>query len=212
MDPATMIALAQLATQVGSQMFGGGDEKLQKVSNFDKNQKNFWNQYMNTLSGQGMQGGQMAMNRLQDFLNPESDIFKNFEAPFMQQFEQETIPKLAEQFAGMGGGALSSSGFGQALGGAGANLHTNLAYLKSNLMKDAISSMLNQFNTMSSTGLNTRPFQYIKNDQGGGPFGGFMSGLGNVESKTWKDLFSGFGQNKLAGASGQVTGQRPFKD
>jgi hypothetical protein len=43
------------------------------------------------------------------------------------QFEQQTIPSIAERFNTLGRGALSSSGFAQTLGGAGAGLQEGLA-------------------------------------------------------------------------------------
>lgn len=56
-------------------------------------------------------------------------------APIAQQarsqFEQKTLPTIAERFTSMGGGAQQSSAFPQILGSAGSELETNLASLQS---------------------------------------------------------------------------------
>src|SRR4051812_1940185 len=62
-----------------------------------------------------------AMSILQQYLDPNSDIYSNFEKPYMQQFEQETLPGIANRYAGANsmGSGLMTSGFGQSLGAAG---------------------------------------------------------------------------------------------
>src|ERR1700685_2718530 len=94
----------QLATGTQAQtQFGGNDliSFLQKMLS-PGGGLNSANQYDQNLLGQG----------------PEA--LQNFSSPYLQQFQEQILPMLAERFAG--GGALSSSGFGQALGGAGAGL------------------------------------------------------------------------------------------
>lgn len=145
----------------------GSDDKFKKLKNFSPEQQQFFNQFMQQLMG--MQGGEngggvnQGIDILQQYLNPESDIYKNFEKPYMQQFEQQTVPGLAEKFAGFGGGmggGLSSSGFGQALSSAGSNLQTNLAQMKSQMQRSAIGDIFGQFNTMTGQGLGAQPFSY----------------------------------------------------
>lgn len=65
--------------------------------------------------------------------SPEQQ-YSAFEKPIMSQFQQEIMPGIAERFAGMG--AENSSGFQQAMGGAGANLAERLGMLKQGLMSD----------------------------------------------------------------------------
>lgn len=90
---------------------------------------------LNPLQQQIMQGGaQLSPNYfsyLQELLDPSGQAADRFAAPYMRQFEEQTIPRLAEQFAGVGG--LSSSGFQQSLGQAGAGLAENLAALRENV-------------------------------------------------------------------------------
>ena len=60
----------------------------------------------------------------------------DFAQPYINEFNQQTIPGLAEQFAGVGG--LSSSGFQNAATGAGANLQAMLASLRGGLQNQAL--------------------------------------------------------------------------
>lgn len=139
----------------------GQDQKFKKLDTMSGGQNQLLQQLLQSLTGGGGNGGgyQQAMGLLQDYMNPQSDVYKNFEAPYMQQFEQQTVPMLAEKFAGFGGGmggGLSSSGFGQALGAAGGNLQTNLAQLKSQMGRQSIQDILG----MTQFGLGAQPFAY----------------------------------------------------
>ena len=69
---------------------------------------------------------------IQDFLKKSpNQQYKNFEKPIMSQFNQKIVPEIATRFAGLGG--LSSSGFQQSLGAAGANLSERLGMLREGL-------------------------------------------------------------------------------
>lgn len=152
-----------LTSSKGRSFLFGEDDKLKKLENLSPEQKQYFQQFLGNAQGLGGQGGYgQAINLLQQYLDPQSDVYRNFEAPYRQQFEQETVPMLAEQFAGTGAnsGALSSSGFGQALSAAGSNLQTNLAQMKSGLQRQSIQDILGQYNTMSGLGLGTQPFSY----------------------------------------------------
>lgn len=140
----------------------GSDSKMKQLSNYNPQQNQGLNQIMSMLLGMGKQGGgmQQSMQYLQDLLNPDSETMKQFEEPYMQQFNQETLPGIAEKYAGMG--ALSSSGFGQALGGAGANLQSQLAQLKSGLRGQAAQGLMGQYNQLAGMGLNAQPFSYME--------------------------------------------------
>jgi len=182
MDPMTMMALAQAASSVA----GGLTSKAgyQKQSNFDKTQKalhGLRGQQAQQLGGPGG-GYENAMGILQGYLDPNSDQYQNFEAPYMQEFNQQTVPGLAERFAGFGAnsGALSSSGFGQALGAAGSNLQTNLAQMKSQMQRNSISDILNQYNQMSSGVMSAEPFSY--GEQGPGALSNIFSSFGGMQN------------------------------
>src|SRR6185437_8745100 len=67
-------------------------------------------------------------------------------APIAQQaqnqFYQETVPSLAHRFTSLGNASLSSPSFASAVGGAGANLQTDLAALQSGYGQQNIGQIL----------------------------------------------------------------------
>lgn len=121
------------------------------------------------------QGGQ---NFLTQLLQGGPEAFKAFEAPYRREFEEQTIPGLAERFAGLGAGAQSSSAFQQQLGQAGASLSEKLAQLRSGLQMQALPQALNYAqqpfaNLLSLLDLNTQAFA----PKQPGAFQSFSSGL-----------------------------------
>ena len=175
------------------------DDSLKKIPTMTKEQKKLLSQQISQL----MQGGQLgdaytsALGQLQQLLDPSPEAMEAFTAPYMRQFEEQTVPGLAEKFAGAGatGGALSSSGFGQALGAAGAGLQENLANLKANLQQQAISGITGQYQNLLGTSLGAQPFGYQS------PQGGFGTGLLSSYAS------QGFtGMSKIPGAFGMGGG------
>jgi hypothetical protein len=139
----------------------GREPSWQKVSNYNRGQEKTLSN-VNKQQNQLAQGGYKdAMGLLSDYLNPQSDVYKNFEKPYLQQFEQQTIPQIAERFGGANamGSGLMTSGFGQSLGAAGANLQTQLAQMKEQYRRQSINDLLNQYNQITNTSLNARPFE-----------------------------------------------------
>ena len=74
---------------------------------------------------------QSGMQYLQGIMSQNPEMMKQFEAPYMRQFNEQIMPNIAEQFAGAG--ALESSGFQNAAAGAGTDLMERLAALRSGL-------------------------------------------------------------------------------
>lgn len=154
----------------------GSKDKIKKLPTMNPQQQQLLNSILGQVLGMQGQGGGYgnALDLLQQYLDPQSDVYQNFEQPYLQQYEQETIPNIAERFAGAG--ALSSSGFGQALSSAGANLQTNLAQLKSGMQRQSIQDLFNQFNQLSQFGLGASPFAYQNKK---GSMGLFPTALGS---------------------------------
>jgi uncharacterized phage infection (PIP) family protein YhgE len=145
-------------------LLGGTPDKLKKFQQYTPEQEQALSGLMQMLGQEGQlgQGYGQGLSGLQEMLDPSSAAYQRFEAPHLQQFEQQTVPGLAERFAGAGaqGGALSSSGFGQALGAAGGQLQTQLAGMKAGLQQEAIRDILSQYRGMLGTGLSAQPFGY----------------------------------------------------
>ena len=98
---------------------------------------------------------QQARNYYQGILGGDTAAF---EKPLMTQFQQEIAPGIAERFAGAG--AMNSSGFQQAMGGAGANLMERLGMLRANLQSGAAGNLANmsQMQTGNMMGLVNQAF------------------------------------------------------
>jgi hypothetical protein len=109
-----------------------------------------------------MQGG--GYSQSQDWLSSlfGDQAFNQFSQPYNQKFEQQVLPGIAERFAGFGNssGALSSSGFGQALSGGASDFQSKLAQLFSQLQMQGAGQLGNQFNQQSQLALGYQPFAY----------------------------------------------------
>ncbi len=159
---------------LGEFLFGSKD-KMKKVPTGSPQQQSFHNNILSQLQ-QMLQGGggyDQSQKYYQNLLQGGQEGFENFSDPYMQQFNEQALPEIAERFAGAG--ALSSSGFGQALGGARAGLQSQLAQLFSALQNQAAGSLTNQFNQLGQTGLNYQPFAY-QNKKGNAGFLGPLAG------------------------------------
>ncbi len=121
-------------------------------SSYGRNQLSMIDQILQQIKGmqsqgqgditqnQGYQQGQEWLNNL--FNDPE--FFKNMEAPAQRQFQEQTVPDLANRFASMGsGGSLGSTGFRNQLAREGSNLHTNIAALRGGMQQQGVNQALN---------------------------------------------------------------------
>lgn len=169
----------------------GGKDKLKQVPNMSPEQEDFLRNLLEMLGGGGGlgQGFGESTDYLRQLLDPNSEAVAQFTKPYEQQFEQETIPMLAERFAGAGGGmggGLSSSGFGQSLSAAGSGLQTQLAALKAGLGQQAAGQLMSMYGNLAGQGLGAKPFGYQKTGGGSGLLGGWASagfpGLGGIGS------------------------------
>lgn len=134
-----------------------------------------------------LQGGPAGQNYglSQDYLHMmmsgDPQAYQNWAAPYQTQFEQQTIPMLAERFAGMGGGlgggVMGSSGFGQAIGGAGAQFQSNLAGIYAQLQQQAAQQAISNYFNLANMGLNTRAFETGYQPGSTGMFGNIASGI-----------------------------------
>jgi hypothetical protein len=112
----------------------GTPEEHERVSTLLPEQQALYQQLQNAGMGAGAGGafGESA-DYYRNLLSNNSEDFNSFAAPEMRRFNEQIIPGLAEQFAGMGSGGLSSSGFRNAAVGAGADLSERLGALRAQL-------------------------------------------------------------------------------
>lgn len=112
----------------------GSPAKRENVSNLRPEQEGLYGQAVNAGKGRGAGGafGDVAdyyRNNLSD--NPAD--FAAFAAPALRQYNQDIVPGISEQFAGMGAGGLSSSGFRNAQIQGATDLSERLGALRANL-------------------------------------------------------------------------------
>lgn len=147
MDPATtMAAISAITTLIGSLTGKGGEQS----SPYSKKQKQGLEGIMEDIKG--MKGGAQditqnagygqGMDWLMSMFN-DPEFFNQFEAPLQRQFQEQTVPDLANRFASMGsGGALGSTGFRNQLAREGSNLSTNIAALRGGMQQQAVPQLL----------------------------------------------------------------------
>ncbi len=165
---------------IGEWLFGGPD-KLKKIPAGTKEQQNLHNNILSQAMGMSSQGGgyDLAQQYINNLLGlNQQEAFNQFSSPYLQQFQEQILPQIAERFAGAG--ALSSSGFGQALGGAASGLQAQLAQLFSNLQQQAAGQQYNQYNQLTNTGLNYQPFAYHQKQGSAGFLSPLLGGIGTA--------------------------------
>lgn len=164
-----------------SEWLFGGPDKLKKVATGTKEQQGLHNNILSQAMGLSQQGGgyDLAQQYYNNLLGGnQQEAFDQFSSPYLQQFQEQMLPQIAERFAGAG--SLSSSGFGQSLGGAASGLQSQLAQLFSELQRQAAGQQYNQYNQLSQTGLNYEPFAYQQKQGSGGMLAPFLGGIGTA--------------------------------
>jgi hypothetical protein len=113
-------------------------------STLNKQQQPLFDQLQQALQGKGAGGafGQTA-DYYRGLMSDDSADFNAFAAPEQRRFREETIPGLSEQFAGMGSGGLSSSGFRNAAVGAGTDLSERLGAIRAQLRQQGAQGLQN---------------------------------------------------------------------
>lgn len=199
MDPATLMAIASAAGPLLEKALGGAKDG-EFGSTYNKTQRRgiedvfkMINQMRSgadiTQSPSYQQGNEWLMSMFND---PE--FFNSFEAPLQRQFQEQTVPDLANRFASMGsGGSLGSTAFRNQLAREGSNLSTNIASLRGGMQQNAIPQLLgysqqpfNNLLNLYQTGLG-----HPTNNQYQQPSAGFF---GPVLSNILGSLASGYGQ------------------
>lgn len=180
-------------------LFGHSPE-MQQASTLNQGQQGLQNQL---TGGMGQPSGS-ALNYLQQILSNDPEAFKAFADQAKMQFEQETVPGIAERFAGMGtAGAQDSSAFQQTLGRAGTEMTTQLEALKQGLKGNAIQQLQGLMG-----GAFKPSFENVYDPGSYGAVGGLMQGVGQgvgsaIGGGGLGALFNSFGGGGNQGFSSQ---------
>lgn len=123
--------------------FSGSRGKFKQKSLLGPEQQQLYDQLLASASGRGAGGafGESA-DYYRDILSDDPEAFEAFAAPEMRRFNEDIIPGLSEQFAGMGSGALSSSGFRNAAVNAGTDLSERLGSIRARLRGEAARGLM----------------------------------------------------------------------
>jgi hypothetical protein len=122
----------------------GSPEKHKRKSTLLPEQEALLDQLTNAGQNRGAGGAfGESSDYFRDILANNPEMLQEFYAPEMRRFNEQTIPGLAEQFAGMGSGALSSSGFRNAAVNAGTDLQERLGAIRANLRQGASQGLMN---------------------------------------------------------------------
>jgi len=120
----------------------GSPAQIKQVSGLSPDQQGLQQQLMGAMSGQGGAGGfGQAADYYRDLLGGDQ-TYSAMAAPEMRQFREETVPGLAEQFAGMGSGGSFGSSFQSAEAQAGAGLAERLAAMRAQLRQQGAQGMM----------------------------------------------------------------------
>ncbi len=124
--------------------FTGTPEKRENVSTLRPEQELGYQQLQNASQGRGAGGafGDSA-DYYRNLLSDDSADFNAFAAPQLRQYNQDIMPGISEQFAGMGSGGLSSSGFRNAQVQGATDLSERLGQIRANLRQAGAQGLQN---------------------------------------------------------------------
>lgn len=170
-----------------SDIFGGlfgSKQKTQQAPTMNPQQLAQLLQYIaNPIQNQqGYQQGQGFLNKL---YNDSPGSLQEFAAPYMQHFNEQIAPGIAERFAGgilggTGGSGLSSSGLNNSLAQAGRSLETDISGQRFNAQLGGLGTQLQYAqqpysNAFTSSGLGS--FENLVTPPRSGLAGGLFSAL-----------------------------------
>lgn len=124
--------------------FTGSPEKHERVSTLRKEQEPLYQQAVNAGLNKGAGGAfGTSADYYRDLLSDDSSTYNAMQAPEMRRFNEQIIPDISEQFAGMGAGGLTSSGFQNAAVNAGTDLSERLGAIRARLRSEGAQGLQN---------------------------------------------------------------------
>ena len=132
------------ARKAGKDFLLGTPEEHERMSTLLPEQQGLFNQLQNAALNEGAGGAfGTSADYYRDLMSNDSKTAQQMFAPETRNFNENNIPGLSEQFAGMGAGGLSSSGFRNAAVGAGTDLGERLGAIRANLRQQGAAGLLN---------------------------------------------------------------------
>lgn len=182
-----------------AQMIFGHGDKFRKLSTQNSAQKGIFNMLSNYLQryqgAEGERGAPLSIGQTQPFqlgseylnnlYSQSPDAFDRLKQPYINQFQQEIVPGIAERFGSMGSGSYGSSGLNQALAQAGSNLSAQLGSQFENQRSSMFPQLqqygqapMDQFRQLMSQLLGQNTFENTYQPGNTGFLGNILEGLG----------------------------------
>ncbi len=142
--PLVAAVLPSIISAMQSRNSSDPRDDIYQQSTLSKSQRQMQKQLERAIKGPGGGGafGESA-DYYRSLMQPNSETEQGLIAPEMRNFNENIIPGLSEQFAGMGAGNLSSSGFQNASVGAGTDLSERLGAIRANLRSQGAAGLMN---------------------------------------------------------------------
>ena len=212
MNPQMLMTLLPFALSAVGGLTG---DKAKQGSTYQKNQRSTIDSLLESVNQMRGGGGQditqnptyQGGNEFLQSLYNDPSFFQKFEAPLQRQFEEQTLPDIANRFGSMGsGGATGSSAFRNAANRAGVDFQTNLAGLRGGMQQQGAGQSLqyaqqpfSNIMSMLQQALQPTQNQYHPATPGFG---------GNIGSSMFGGLAQGYGQNMGQQMSNMFGGQQ----
>lgn len=185
----------------------GTPEKHERVSTLRKEQEPLYKQLTQAGMAQGAGGSfGTAADYYRNLLSDNSADLQSFAAPELRRFNEQTIPGLAEQFAGMGSGGLSGSGFRNAAVNAGTDLSERLGAIRAQLRQQGAQGLSNigqmglqNFSQDVMTQPGTEGFLSQVAPLAGSALGSFLGPIGTTAGGAIGNAISGKGKSSPYG-------------
>ncbi len=189
----------------------GTPGKMRQVSNLRPEQEGLYNQLQQAGQQQGAGGAfGTSADYYRNLLSDNSQDQNAFAAPALRQYNEDIVPKLSEQFAGMGAGGLSSSGFRNAQVQGATDLSERLGAIRAQLRQSGAQGLQNigQAGLQNFSSMYQQPgtegfLSSIAPAVGGAAAGPIGMGIGNAVG-SWFG-----GQGNRVGANSSPYGQQP---
>jgi len=124
--------------------FTGTPEKRENVSLLRPEQEPLYQQLVGAGLGRGAGGAfGTAADYYRNLLSDTGEDYGAFTAPMLRQYNQDIVPGISEQFAGMGAGGLSSSGFRNAQIQGATDLAERLGAIRAGLRQQGAQGLQN---------------------------------------------------------------------
>jgi hypothetical protein len=189
----------------------GTPEKRENVSTLRPEQEPLYQNAVNAGLRRGAGGASGdAADYYRNLLSDDSADYNAFAAPQLRQYNQDIVPGISEQFAGMGSGGLSSSGFRNAQVQGATDLSERLGAIRANLrqagaqgLQGIVNTGLQNYSQNMVTEPGTEGFLSQVAPAAGTAIGSFAGPAGAAAGNWFKNSFNG---NKV-GANSSPYGQ-----